>query len=109
MEGSLCSSLQALDIAANVDYFVAMDRLALWLKQNAPQNVLMHVSVHRTPNGADLKAPARVHKGGTHTWGHYDTYMQRVLAPGQPIGILMRDLICVDIDDASLVPVWEAK
>ncbi|CAK0768877.1 hypothetical protein CVIRNUC_003609 [Coccomyxa viridis] len=109
MEGSLCGNFQALDIAANDEYFAAVDRLALWLKQNAQQNVLMPVSVHRTPNGDSLKAPARAHKGGAHTWDHYDAYRQRVLAPGQPIGILMRNLICVDIDDASLVPVWEAK
>ncbi|CAL8463911.1 g3446 [Coccomyxa elongata] len=109
MDTSLCSSLQALDIATNDAYYAAVDRLALWLKQNAPQNVMMPVSIHRTPSGDSLKAPARAHKGGTHTWAHYDAYRLRVLAPGQPIGILMRDLICVDIDDASLVPVWEAK
>ena len=69
----------------------------------------MTVSVHRAPNGDSLKTPARAHKGGTHTWDHYDAHRQRVLAPGQPVGILMRDLICVGINDATLVPVWEAK
>lgn len=83
MGDPLRHGLHALDIAATDQRFAAVNQLALWLKQSAPNFLLMPVSVHCTPTG-DPKGPARAHK---------DAYRQRALAPGQLIGILMRDLI----------------
>ena len=65
-----------------------LDRLQAWLKEYAPENILMPLR---------HKRPCKRHKNGAWSWDMYDARH-----PVKPVGILLKTLICIDIDSHAL-------
>ena len=84
-------------------YIASVDSLVATLKEHHPDNVVMPLRM----NGI-MKSPAFSHKDGRWTWERFADYADGSLEVNQPIGILMRSLIAIDIDDRSLIQEWEA-
>lgn len=72
------------------------------LKENHPENVIM-------PLRKQAKSPVFAHKDGRWTWDRCEDYLDGSLQEDQPVGILMRSLIAIDIDDRELIPQWEDR
>ena len=70
------------------DPMTDLDRLRAWLKRHAPQNILMPLR-HKRPRERHMK--------GAWSWEKYDT-----VHPANPVGILLKTLLCIDIDSRAL-------
>ena len=55
------------------------------------------------------KNPVFKHADSDWSWERFDRYAKYCLREGQPLGILMKDLICIDIQDKAVLQAWEAQ
>ena len=78
-------------------YAEELRKLYKFLRTHAPNNVLMPLV---------KKNPKFCHKGGVWTW---DSYHQHQVPAGARVGILMKDLICLDVDNKELRGVLGAE
>ena len=85
-----------------MSYRQNVDDLVRWLQMHHPDNVVM-------PLRPRSKAPVFPHKDGQWNWDRACEYIDENLEDGQPIGILMRSLIGIDIDDHQMTYEWEDR
>lgn len=83
-------------------YLEEVKSVVTWLKHNHPANVIM-------PLRKQSKCPVFPHKDGRWCWERAEDFIETSLEEGQPIGILMRDLIAIDLDDRQLISKWEER
>ena len=99
---SVRSTVVTILSAIIMSHSAELERLVTVLKEHHPDNVLM-------PLRHQLKSPVFGHKDGRWSWERFSDYAEDSLSQDQPIGILMRSLIAIDIDDRSLIPAWEER
>ena len=82
-----------------------VDKWAEYLKENRPANVLMPGVLRQQGNGDLVKAPMLAHKDGKWTWERYE---QIDMSKAKMLGILLKDIIVIDIDGKEYLQPYEA-
>ena len=75
----------------------ALNRLSAWLRQHHPRDLLMPLS--RTKGAS--KQPAHSHKGDKWSWDQFDAALSKCAGRTPEVGLLLRDLCAVDVDDEA--------
>ena len=79
-------------------------KLAEYLKANRPANILMPGVIEKDEKGVSCKRPMMAHRDGKWTWKRFEKVDLR---KAKLIGILLRDIVVIDIDGREYVALYE--